>query len=166
MDKTWLVLGVLNTTLVTLVASFAIIPLLLAKQLEYDNRDLQYTTTKAWRFKAREGSWLQEKVLKKMRVAGLASGNFIVIRPGLSEDRETSVIKHEEAHVIQFYAYGPLQPVIYGGHWLYIAITATDFSKHAYYDNIFERQARKWAGQQVDIPREEWGNPDNRFFWW
>ena len=165
MNKTWLALGVLNTFFITLIASMLIIPLFLLKQLEFDKRELGYTITKAWRFTTVDDTWFHNQVMLKLKIAGFASGNFIVISGTLPAEREETVIKHEEAHVLQAYEYGILQPIAYGGHSLYIAITARDFSKHAYYDNFFERQAREYAGQDVDKPREDWGNPDNRFFW-
>jgi hypothetical protein len=40
-------------------------------------------------------------------------------------------------------------------------------TKHAYYDNWFERRARTAAGQQIDIPPEQWPDgKDDRWSWW
>jgi len=39
--------------------------------------------------------------------------------------------------------------------------------KHSYYDNKFEIEARRAAGQQVVIPRSEWAyGPKDRWIWW
>lgn len=63
--------------------------------------------------------------------------------------------------------------VLFGGYFAIAYIINSVFiwlfqkNKHAYYDNIWERRARKAAGQLVDIPRERWPHgKDDRWVWW
>lgn len=77
----------------------------------------------------------------------------------------TRTIVHEGTHCRQFLILGLLQPLLYLGHSGFIFFFQK--SKHAYLDNWFERQARKRAGQLVDIPREKWPQGTNdRWPWW
>jgi hypothetical protein len=73
-------------------------------------------------------------------------------------------VTHEERHCYQWFLFGPLFPILYAlasiGIWVFYP------NKHAYLDNPFERDARKAAGQKVDIPREEWTNGTDRWPWW
>jgi hypothetical protein len=72
---------------------------------------------------------------------------------------------HELRHSLQGLTLGLLMLLFYIGHSLYIYFFQEE--KHPYYDNWFERDARKAAGQLVDVPREKWGNgPNDRWSWW
>lgn len=85
-----------------------------------------------------------------------------------SNDEETEnykMLRHELRHVFQNYCWGIFFYPVYILATLYLWIFEKD--KHAYLDNPFERNARKFAGQKVDIPREEWPDGKNdRFPWW
>lgn len=72
---------------------------------------------------------------------------------------------HEGTHCWQWAFLGLMQPILY---ILFSAfIWAFLKNKHAYLDNPFERQARRRAGQQVDIPKEKWSwGPNDRWPWW
>lgn len=99
--------------------------------------------------------------MSKSGWAGWSSGPFILLR----EDHETSAISitHEERHVKQQLLFGVFQPILYifSSVWIWL------FKKqlHSYYDNPFEVDARRAAGQKVKIPPEQWKNGD-RWAWW
>ena len=72
---------------------------------------------------------------------------------------------HELRHVVQNYVLGvfffPLYILFSAFIWLFLK------DKHAHIDNPFERDARKKAGQPVEIPREQWyEGPNDRNPWW
>lgn len=73
--------------------------------------------------------------------------------------------KHEKAHVVQYFIFGPLFFPVYLAHTGYLWIFCKD--KHSYLDNFLERWARKVAGQKVNIPRDEWPDgPNDSWVWW
>lgn len=106
------------------------------------------------RYMAR-GNWL-----------GWASGAFVTVRlAAAAADRQAArTIRHEDRHVQQQLAFGPLQPILYvlASVWIWLF----QRSRHSYLDNPFERDARRYAGQVVDIPREWWADPNDRWSWW
>ena len=74
-------------------------------------------------------------------------------------------MRHEGTHGYQNYIFGvlfyPIYVLISGFIWLFLK------KLHAYLDNPFERWARRRAGQQVNIPRSEWGwSKNDRWPWW
>lgn len=74
-------------------------------------------------------------------------------------------MQHELRHVLQNYMWGFLFYPAYILDSFYLWLFKRN--KHAYLDNYFERDARKFAGQKVDIPREEWPEgPYDRWPWW
>lgn len=75
---------------------------------------------------------------------------------------DPKLIRHELEHCYQLFRWGIFQPIIYVFTSLFIYFFVP--SKHPYYDNPFERQARRVAGQVVDIPRSKWGS--SRWIWW
>jgi hypothetical protein len=75
------------------------------------------------------------------------------------------VIVHEGTHCWQFVILGLLQPILYIANVLFIYFFLR--KKHPYLDCWFERQARRRAGQQVDIPPAQWPDgPGDRWPWW
>ena len=105
------------------------------------------------------------KRLKKDNWWGFVIGSNIVMVDYDPKSDDAQFMMHERAHVYQNYALGVLfYPV-------YIAITVWLYffkiSKHPYLDNPFEIQARRYAGQKVIIPIEEWSSKTNdRWPWW
>jgi len=78
---------------------------------------------------------------------------------------------HEGTHCWQQLAFGLLWWVIYFGHMLWILVTqkikGKPYTKHAYLDCVWERQARKRAGQIVDVPPKYWmQGEDDLWPWW
>jgi len=80
------------------------------------------------------------------------------------KDNERTVL-HERQHAVQNFYGGIFHWMLYLGHSVFIFIFQKD--KHAYADNWFERDARRAAGQKVDLTRDEWyWGPDDRWPWW
>ena len=72
---------------------------------------------------------------------------------------------HEGRHCLQQSRWGVLFYLAYGINVAYLWLFKKD--KHAYHDCYFERDARKAAGQLVDIPREQWMHGPNDYWpWW
>lgn len=94
--------------------------------------------------------------------AGWSGPCVIIFRHDCYDD---STLLHELRHCKQQFVFGILHYPIYllssALIWLFIS------NRHAYLDNPFERDARKAAGQMVDIPREYWMHgPDDRWPFW
>ena len=94
------------------------------------------------------------------------SGPMVIIRrdnmDAASIDRTR---KHEIRHCWQQFIFGifhyPFYLLMSIFIWLFLK------AKHAYLDNPFERDARRAAGQRVDIPREQWPHgPNDSWPWW
>ena len=108
-----------------------------------------------------EGRWYERTWMKKW--AGFCTGAVIVYRHDYVGSERTE--KHERQHAKQCYWFGIFQPIAYFSHCLFIWFFQKN--KHAYLDNWFERDARRAAGQPVDIPPEQWfEGPDDRWPWW
>jgi hypothetical protein len=74
-------------------------------------------------------------------------------------------LRHEIVHLDQQFRWGlAFYPAyLLASLWIWLF----QRKKHAYLDNPFERVARAWAGQPVDIPREDWPQgPGDRWPWW
>ena len=79
---------------------------------------------------------------------GQTIGNVIVIRFKPDTDRGRVALKHELHHVKQFMKLGVFLPVLYA---LAYAGLCTCSHAHPYYDNPFEIDARRAAGQVIDV---------------
>ena len=73
-------------------------------------------------------------------------------------------LDHETGHVYQNYLFGIFFYPAYILITCYLWLFRKD--KHAYLDNWFERQARAFAKQEVDIPKERWPEGSDRWPWW
>ena len=82
-----------------------------------------------------------------MNWGGHAIGNVVVLRYTIDESPTTLV--HEQKHVDQVMRLGIFQPVIYGLNMAAIKLGCP--GSHPYYDNIFEVDARRHAGQTIDL---------------
>ena len=103
-------------------------------------------------------------IFKKMwqRWSGLATFAVSWMRWDVGKKSQTE--RHENRHNLQFFILGLLGYVAYVAHTAFIFFFQKD--KHSYLDNWFERDARRAAGQKVDIPRGEWNwGPNDRFPW-
>lgn len=79
--------------------------------------------------------------------AGHAVGNVVVISDKHLD--KPKVLVHEQAHVDQMMRLGIFQPIIYG--LCYVGVRLGCPGSHPYYDNPFEVDARRAAGQVVDV---------------
>lgn len=81
------------------------------------------------------------------------------------EKANQRTLKHELRHANQQFVFGPLHYPLYGlmSLWIWFFVKW----KHAYLDNPFERDARKAAGQRVNVPPDLWPKgPKDRWPWW
>lgn len=89
--------------------------------------------------------WLKKRW---QRWSGHTIGNIVVLRYAPDTDRGRVTLRHEQEHVHQCMVLGVFQPVLYG--ITYVALKCCRHA-HPYYDNPFEVDARRAAGQVVDV---------------
>lgn len=82
------------------------------------------------------------------RWAGHAIGNVVVVKFDVDSEHGLVILKHEQEHVHQGMVFGPFMPFLYGLNSLCILCCR---NAHPYYDNSFEIDARRAAGQTIDI---------------
>lgn len=158
-----------------LVWLFYVIPLLLTKQIKYNAREDDFIWSfelvdrdswygKMWskwagwsgpcvyifkRYRSEDYPWLDEKVLKEY-------------------DEKTKI--HEVRHCKQQFLFGIFHYPAYFlvSAWLTVSNLWKPYKnkKHVYLDNPFERDARRAAGQIVDVPRENWPDGPNDYNPW
>lgn len=78
---------------------------------------------------------------------GHAVGNVVVINENSIDNPR--ILTHEQKHVDQTMRLGIFQPIIYG--LCYVGIKLGCPGSNPYYDNPFEIDARRAAGQIVDV---------------
>jgi len=103
--------------------------------------------------------WLSRK-MSSGGWAGFAVGPVMFVSAKHAESDRTLV--HEERHVLQQMVFGVFQPILYV--LISVFIWCFIWTKHSYYDNPFERDARRAAGQRIDIPKHFWKG--DRWAWW
>lgn len=82
-----------------------------------------------------------------------------------ASERYDKLIRHESRHCVQQYVLGIFFPVVYIIISIIIWICAKD--NHAYYDNPFEIDARRYAGQRAHFDNKRWTlGPYDRWPWW
>lgn len=81
--------------------------------------------------------------------AGQAIGNIVVVKYDLGTERGAITLRHEQEHVNQCMVLGPFMPILYG--LFYVTIWVTCRHSDAYYSHPFELDARRAAGQVVDV---------------
>lgn len=105
--------------------------------------------------------FFSRKVMKGWR--GFSVGCNIVLMDISSSYHRTML--HEQAHCKQQYKFGIFQPILYILDSLRIYMVCPDL--HSYYDNVFEKGARRAAGQRVYIPKSMWRDGEHdRWIWW
>ena len=108
--------------------------------------------------------WLYRWMDKK-GWGGFSIGNNVFLSPIKDLKVENRLFLHEQEHCFQQYKFGIFFLLFYLLESLRIFFF--DREKHSYLDNRFEREARKAAGQRVDIPREDWPQgPTDHWVWW
>jgi hypothetical protein len=114
-------------------------------------------------WEVKKDSWLDRNFLIGKGWAGFSMGCNILIAD-LEDSKWLTVLKHEREHCYQQYKLGVLMPVLYILDSIRIYLCCPEL--HCYYDNRFETDARKAAGQPEKIPRDNWREgPDSRWFW-
>ena len=83
------------------------------------------------------------------RWGGHCFGNVVVLRVGADSDRGKIILRHEQEHVRQFMILGIFWPLLYALNYLTIKLGCP--SSHPYYDNSLEIDARRAAGQIIDV---------------
>jgi hypothetical protein len=109
-------------------------------------------------------SWFYKKALRGQGWGGFAIGNNVVLMDRYPIEKYGRSYMHEREHVLQAFKWGPLFYPIYILESIRIFLFFRDL--HSYYDNTFEVEARLAAGQEVSIPKEQWGDPGDRWIWW
>ena len=102
---------------------------------------------------------------------GFGAMSIVILRDRPDQvPRYGVTLAHECRHSMQIWVLGLLQPILYvliSAVLLATAKLGLTPSVHPYLDNPFERDARRAAGQQVDIPRHQWRRgPDDYWPWW
>lgn len=159
----------------TLVWLLYILPFWATKQIKYNKRERDFV----WSFEViAEDNWYARAWNKWAGWAGPCVYIFKKYRkedyPNVSEkalrlyDEVTRV--HELRHCDQQFVFGIFHYPAYFLVSTWLAISNLWKSKedklHIYLDNPFERDARKAAGQKVDVPREEWPDGPNDYNPW
>lgn len=83
---------------------------------------------------------------------GHTIGNVVVINFCMSADHEAQVLVHENQHVLQCMRLGVFQPIMYGLCMLAIKVGCKN--SDIYFDCVFEIDARRGAGQLIDVVGE------------
>lgn len=111
----------------------------------------------------RNNGWLYKAFKEKW--FGFTVGNNIVIIDQDDSEVTRRCLLHERRHAMQQYCWGILFFPVYILESLRIFIFCKD--EHSYLDNFFEIDARKYAGQMVEIPRHLWPDGEkDRWPWW
>lgn len=103
-----------------------------------------------WYLNPKAPSWIQKKW---KHWAGQTVGSLIIMKQFPDNSQYMNVIlKHELTHVRQLMILGVFQPLLYFANWL----TGTILKKtighvDGYFDNLMEINARRSAGQIVDV---------------
>lgn len=97
-----------------------------------------------WTVQENRPNWL-EKLWNDW--AGHAIGNVVVLN-GSDLNRMTVTITHESKHVDQCMRLGVFQPIMYV--LVMLAIKLGCIGSDSYWSNIFEVDARRYAGQLID----------------
>jgi len=79
---------------------------------------------------------------------GHAIGNIVVMNDSLDTQRGRITLRHEQEHVHQGMVLGVFLPILYA--LAYVGLRFCRYA-HPYYDNPFEVDARRAAGQVVDV---------------
>jgi hypothetical protein len=80
--------------------------------------------------------------------SGIAVGNVVLLNVSPATIRGKIVLRHEAEHVRQAMYLGIFYPVLYFACWLLLHVCAY---AHPVYDNPFEIDARRAAGQVIDV---------------
>lgn len=88
---------------------------------------------------------------------GHTVGNVVVMKLNIETTYGATILRHEQQHVHQGMVLGPFHPVIYGLCWIAIKLSCS--ASNAYYTNPFEVDARRAAGQLIDVEGSQKKSP-------
>jgi hypothetical protein len=149
-----------------LVGLFYILPLLMFKEIKY--RGMPRFLIFEFENMENPGSWFDEQWKKW---SGWSGPCFYIWKPhngpgGHVMDHITMI--HELRHCEQQFWLGLFFYPAYIGHsiWIYISNLWKKEKRHMYYDNWFEMDARKKAGQPIYISRDRWMDGKNDYNPW
>jgi hypothetical protein len=80
-----------------------------------------------------------------------------------NKSTQERTVLHEMEHIDQYCKYWLFFFLLYFGHSIYLRLFTM---QHSYYDNYFEIEARRAAGQMIVIPIQYWQDPNDRWIWW
>ena len=104
--------------------------------------------------------WFCKKFFTGRGWIGFGFGNHIIV---VDPEETDTLVEHELSHYLQMAKWGIiLFPILYLGSSIIIYLFQKQ--KHAYHDNVFEKDARERAGEEVETPREKW-KTQSRWFW-
>ena len=81
-------------------------------------------------------------------LGGVTLGNVVVLRSKPNTPLRAMVLRHEQEHVRQYMVLGVLQPLLFIAAYAGLSVC---MHSHPFYDNPFEIDARRAAGQTVDV---------------
>lgn len=158
-----------------IVWALYILPLLATKQISFSSRDRYFI----WSFEIiAKDNWYARAWSKWAGWSGpcvyLFKKYTRVKYPFLSDQelkiRDSITRDHELEHCEQQFIFGAFYYFVYISNSIWILISngwrTYDEKRHMYLDNMFERGARRVAGQVVNIPRSQWlDGPDDYNPW-
>lgn len=154
------ILGILWSIVLCLLSWIFVVLLLVAKQVE----KVEWGRYCSLIIDLKNDAWFASKLVAGKGWGGFAFGNVSFVMDTDTE-RWKRTVKHELRHILQEYVFGHFQPILYFLSSVFIWVFLR--KRHSYYDNPFERDARKYAGQLVDIPKSRWSDgPEDRWAWW
>lgn len=141
------IVGILWAFPVTFLMLLYVLPLWALKKYKFDGT---FKTALVWSYDIKKVTQLDvflEKAWKNW--AGHAAGNVIVIKNTFDVKTRMMTMVHEYEHVRQSMVLGAFFPIVY----LFILFIMKLVMKqsHPYYSHPFEIEARRVAGQIVDI---------------
>jgi hypothetical protein len=100
-----------------------------------------------WNLTPKVPTWFLKRCW--FRSEGHVMGNVIVLKHSPETDRGRVTLRHEQEHVRQHMTLGPFMPLLYGIAWMTIKLSCRH--SHPYFSNPFEVEARRAAGQIIDV---------------
>jgi len=145
-----------------LIWFFYLLPLIIAREIEFVGWERPLIAR--FRIISKHSWW------RRMWTdwAGCALPHAIIHRSDLSKTTTARTIRHEIRHCHQMFVFGPFFYPLYGlctaCLWVYHTL---DEEVHPYFDNLFEQDARRHAGQLTTPPHGCWPKgPDDFQDWW
>ena len=135
-----------------------VVPALATKLISYQERKGVYLVFEA---QGRLNAWMTNEGW----FGGCLIFLIVIQKDLLRTQRGKRTLRHELQHGQQLLRNGIFQLILYPLEALRIYFFQKN--KHPYYDNKYEIECRKAAGQRIHIPKDQWKNgPSDRWIWW